>query len=261
MADLVEVRITDGSGRVISEGRHGLPLRIGRSQQAEIQLTDPDNQISRFHATISEAGGGSLVLLDDSLNGTDYRGRKVHKTQVPIEDRDTFAVRQFRVEVKRVAQSNEPAAFNAVFVVKGHEHVYAVGPTFLVVLLDGQRASVDEVRPRDPAAILKYYADAGREALAVIGVKDGFGTVTTTPQARERKLTINRGVPLGGTEPLRVLDVVALGRMRIEILKPDTRALKCKNSSCQLLNPYDIGENCRFCGHRLVEGETRLVRG
>ena len=256
--DAIDVRIFDG-GQVTLEGRYTLPVTIGRSSECTIRVADPDGRISRFHATLTERVG-ALGLADTSLNGTQYRGRTLNKAEATIENVDEFTVQRYRVEVRRVqAAAAEPVIFHAVVHSRSRELTYAIGPTSLVLLLEDQRGQVALVRPKEPAAILAAYAAEGREALAVIAAKDGFGIITTTPAALKRGLLINRGAPRGDTERLRVLDVVSIGHLRIEILEKDQRALKCKNHECELLNPYEADENCRFCGHRLVEAQTRVI--
>ena len=257
--DAVDVRIFDG-GQVALEGRHVLPVTIGRSSQCDIEVANPDGRISRVHATLSERGG-ALVLADTSLNGTRYHGRILKNAEATIENVDEFFVQHYRVEVRRVAVAAEPPAFYAVVHSRSRELTYAVGPTSVALLLKEQRPQFELVRPKEPAAILAAYAAEGREALAIIAVKDGFGIIATTPAAKTRGLLINRGAPSGDIERLRVLDVVSIGHLRIEILEKDQRALKCKNQQCELLNPYEADENCRFCGHRLVEAQTRVVTG
>lgn len=255
MGDFVQVRIYDAEGRLTLEDSRELPVSFGRGGSANCVVDDGLKQVSRLHAVVSSQGG-ALVLTDSSVNGTSYDGRLFKDGAVAIRDQDEFRIRDFRVEVKRVAQQQKrPVAFNAVFIGRSREETIPVGPTALLLRLDGKKPRVHYVEPRDPDSTLSKYPDA----LALISVRDNLGIIATAPLGVTHGLTVNRGKAPGGVQPLRLHDVVAIGSLRIEILHDKHQAIRCKNPGCRLLNPYDPRENCRYCGHRLVEGETRFV--
>ena len=66
----------------------GLPVMIGRSPEADVQLDD--SCVSRQHCEIDEMNGRSFVRDLDSKNGTFINGEAVQQAVVGPQDRITI---------------------------------------------------------------------------------------------------------------------------------------------------------------------------
>ncbi len=78
---------------------------IGRSEQCEIPLRDPDRAVSREHARIW--WDGSRLWIEDlgSTNGTKVNGRGIARAE--LEAGDTVEVGQYKLELERVGDGEE----------------------------------------------------------------------------------------------------------------------------------------------------------
>ena len=72
--------------RYIELGRR--ELKIGRGQQNDVVLDDPDKVVSRFHAELRPESEGYVLIDLDSQNGTWVDARRVNRvvmqTGVPV---------------------------------------------------------------------------------------------------------------------------------------------------------------------------------
>ena len=94
------VRVDTGSGPVRRFRLGDEAVRIGRGDQADIRILDP--QMSRAHCEICCQDDGSWVLRDlGSTNRTWCNDQAVR--EMPLEDRTTFLVGQTVIQF-RVAQ-------------------------------------------------------------------------------------------------------------------------------------------------------------
>ena len=84
----------------------GLPVTIGRSPEADVQLED--SGVSRQHCEIDEMNGRPIVPDLDSKNGTFINGAAVQQAVVKPEDRIT--VGRIRLRVRCNTQRTEMAA-------------------------------------------------------------------------------------------------------------------------------------------------------
>jgi pSer/pThr/pTyr-binding forkhead associated (FHA) protein len=75
--------IEDG-GEVVVLPIPRLPLRIGRSPAADIELDDLS--VSRRHAVVVERNGGVIILDDRSLNGVLLNGERVREAALSHGD-------------------------------------------------------------------------------------------------------------------------------------------------------------------------------
>jgi pSer/pThr/pTyr-binding forkhead associated (FHA) protein len=64
-------------------------LKIGRGQQNDIVLEDPEQVVSRFHAELRPHGGGYVLVDLNSQNGTWVNAERVDRIRmrsgVPVE--------------------------------------------------------------------------------------------------------------------------------------------------------------------------------
>jgi len=63
--------------RYIELGRR--ELKIGRGQQNDVVLDDPDKVVSRFHAELRLESGGYVLIDLDSQNGTWVDAQRVNR--------------------------------------------------------------------------------------------------------------------------------------------------------------------------------------
>ena len=72
--------------RYVQLGRR--ELTIGRGEQNDVVLQDPDKLVSRFHAELRPEGGGYVLIDLNSQNGTWVDARRVDRiamrTGVPV---------------------------------------------------------------------------------------------------------------------------------------------------------------------------------
>ena len=235
---------------------YALPVKIGRGADCDIQL-DPENRaISRFHVEIQEEGG-RLVLHNRALNqnATFYRGRALSANErVFLEIGDSFRIFDFEMKLMTPASLAVLVANRRDLRVRA-EHPLVAGGAILA-FGDATRMSV-EVLPNvarlDPA---RY---AGR--LAVMFYYDGEEpTFAVLSNPANVQVFLDRGFVQQAALYVQPLDTIEIGDNRFEVHPFGKPAILCENPSCQVLNLYDRGENCRLCGTRLF-GATRIVRG
>ncbi len=103
------------SGAVPGDGRpvvmRGPSLTIGRGEENDLVLPDPDRQISKTHCVI-ENHNGNVVAVDLSTNGTflNYGKIALGRTPTPLNDGDVLIMGAYELVVNVGAASAEPAA-------------------------------------------------------------------------------------------------------------------------------------------------------
>ena len=103
------------SGAVPGDGRpvlmRGPSLTIGRGEENDLVLPDPDRQISKTHCVI-ENHNGNVVAVDLSTNGTflNYGKIALGRTPTPLNDGDVLIMGAYELVVNVGAASYEPAA-------------------------------------------------------------------------------------------------------------------------------------------------------
>ncbi|WP_054361656.1 hypothetical protein, partial [Prosthecomicrobium hirschii] len=105
----------------------------------------------------------------------------------------------------------------------------------------------DATRLADKLALIFYY-DESEPTFAVL----------SNPERLQ--VYLDRGFVQQDALYLQPLDTIEIGDHRFEVHPVGQPAIVCENPSCQVLNEYDRGDNCRLCGTRLF-GATRIVRG
>jgi type VI secretion system protein len=88
-----------GSGQPFS--MRGTSLTVGRSDQNDMVLPDPDKMISSRHCAI-EDHGGNVVVIDFSTNGTflNYGKLALGPTPTPINDGDILSIGSYELLVE-----------------------------------------------------------------------------------------------------------------------------------------------------------------
>ena len=102
------------TGMVPSNGQpfsmRGTSLTVGRSDQNDIVLPDPDKIISGRHCAIEDQGG-NVVVIDFSTNGTflNYGKMALGATPTPINDGDILSIGSYELMVQMTsAQAQDP---------------------------------------------------------------------------------------------------------------------------------------------------------
>ena len=88
---MIRLKFVSGSrsGTTFSHGQG--PLRIGRSANAELRFSDPqDSPVSTHHAQIAFERGGYVIVDTGSTNGTLLNGRRITKQALQSGDRVQF---------------------------------------------------------------------------------------------------------------------------------------------------------------------------
>lgn len=263
MDDYVDVEMLKDGQRV--QGRHKLPLKIGRGTGNSIRIGhDPNDQtVSRVHTQI-ELVNDRLHIVDKSTNGTLYNG-KVMKTgeSIAFGDGDQFEVRGHQFRVTRTQRNpNIPVSFFCGIRIGGEQKLFPIGETLLLCIKSGKGVRFEEA----PFTSGTNYQDVvarqrlgGESLLAVIHAGGKLGVLKVAAELAAPVLVNNHTHVQGGQQELRALDVVNVGGVPVDILLPDMKASRCHNHSCRLLNPYDPHGNCRWCGHRLTESVTEIA--
>lgn len=264
MDDFVDVEIVKGSSR--TQGRHKLPLKIGRGTGNSIRIGhEPDDStISRVH-TVIELSGSRLQIVDKSTNGTFYAGRLMKTGETAeFNDGDRFEVRGHQFRVMRAKRDpNIPVAFYAAIRAGGEQKLFSIGETLLLCVKSANGTRFEEA-PMTPGTnfqdILGRQRLDGENLIAVIHAGGKLGVVKSAADAKAAVTVNNHTQVKNGMQlELRALDVVSIGGVPVDILLPDAKASRCHNHTCRLLNPYDPHGNCRWCGHRLTEGITEIA--
>ncbi len=124
----------DGSPIVM----RGPSLTLGRGQENDIVLPDPDKLISKRHCAIEDQGDGNVVVVDLSTNGTflNYGKAPLGRTPTPLNDGDVLSFGGYEVVV--AITSGRPAETIAAPVDDGPvSHGRAENAPDLMDLLDG----------------------------------------------------------------------------------------------------------------------------
>jgi type VI secretion system FHA domain protein len=79
----------------------GPSLTIGRGQENDIVLPDPDKLISKNHCAIEDQGGGNVIVIDFSTNGTflNYGKVPLGRVPTPLNDGDVLSMGPYEMVV------------------------------------------------------------------------------------------------------------------------------------------------------------------
>lgn len=244
--------------RLSEEMRRGyaLPVKIGRGANCDIQL-DPENRaISRLHVEIVEEDG-QVFLYNRALNqnATMYRGRSLRGNEkIPLAVGDSFKIFDFEITMLSPAKLAVLVSDKQDLRPRGE---YPLVPgSALVAYGTATRITVE------PVADLARF-DPGRVSgkLAVLFYFDGDQpTFAVLSNPENLQVMLDRGLVQQNALYVQALDTIEFGQHRFEVHPVGEPAILCENVSCQVLNLYDRGDNCRICGTRLF-GATRIVRG
>jgi hypothetical protein len=262
MDDFVEVTASR-KGKRISSGCYKLPFTVGRGEHNAVRIGhDPqDKTISRTHAVIQREGD-CLRLIDKSSNGTIYRGVRMRQgNSVDLQEIDHFEIFEFKIAISR-SKHNPciPTIFEAHVLVdeylKGKP--FLIGEMLLLCFKTRNGYRFDHIPARaNFETILSGHRIADEHAFAAVVGYQGMGRLLTRAINERPPILINKEPVRDLSVGLYPLDVVEIENIRIELFARGGSGLKCSNPTCQLLNPYDLTANCRFCSVGLVGAVTR----
>lgn len=244
--------------RLSEEMRQGyaLPVKIGRGASCDIQL-DPENRaISRLHVEIVEEDG-QVFLMNRALNqnATLFRGRSLRANEkVPLAVGDSFRIFDFELTMLSPARLAVLVSDKADLRPRGE---YPLVPGSAVVAYgNASRITVEQV-----ADLARFENARIAGKLAVLFYFDGDQpTFAVLSNPENLQVMLDRGLVQQEALYVQALDTIEIGHHRFEVHPVGEPAILCENVSCQVLNLYDRGDNCRICGTRLF-GATRIVRG
>ena len=105
----------------------------------------------------------------------------------------------------------------------------------------------------------EYRLNEKRPLFAVVA-QEGMSFLFTDEEGIEAGVKRNR-VPISEYQAeLEPLDLIEIGKVRIELSRPGQQYQVCINPACERLNPYNPHVNCRHCGTKLQEARTRVLR-
>ncbi len=79
----------------------GPSLTIGRGQENDVVLPDPDKLISKNHCVVEDQGGGNVIVIDFSTNGTflNYGKVPLGRVPTPLNDGDVLSMGPYEIVV------------------------------------------------------------------------------------------------------------------------------------------------------------------
>jgi type VI secretion system FHA domain protein len=104
-----------GSGAIVDEAGEvtmsGGVLTIGRGEDNDLVLPDPDRHISKRHCVVEERGG-DYFLIDLSTNGTflNHSADRVGETAMPLSPGDVITLGRYELQVRIEDGAPAPAA-------------------------------------------------------------------------------------------------------------------------------------------------------
>jgi hypothetical protein len=262
MSDTFHIRVFGPDGSVVAESRTSAPFTLGRGDRASIRFAHApeDTRISRIHAAV-RSDGGRLLLTDESVNGTHHRGRHLRKGEsAALADQDEFVVQTYRVTVQRVVSptAGGPIIFHAIPGGRTGKR-FPIGPSALVIETTANGPRLQEIGAFEPAAALRALRGQGRDAIAVLHADAQGGMLFVAPEAAGKGLSVNLAEVKPGSIRVGHLDMLKMGPLRLDLIRPGERALRCKNKECGRLNAWNPRLNCRFCGHLNVESPVTVL--
>jgi hypothetical protein len=261
--DEIDIEVRGEGDAILVSGRFRLPVVLGRGEAATVRF-DADRQVlSRRHAEIALNGSVLTVRDLNSQIGTRYHGRLLAPDlPVQLNSQDTIEIGHFAIRIRHVGAAADTAKATLCALVSkgpGLEHHFDLGPTMLVLIETAGRVSAASVPTTHPDEARAACIANGQRLTACISARGKQAELTVMSDPAGVAVTVNRGKPQGERIALKPLDVVQIGKVRIEIHEPNDKFLQCKNGACQMLNPYVPTENCRWCGHALWEHYSRTV--
>ncbi|MBF9033857.1 hypothetical protein HKCCE2091_06365 [Rhodobacterales bacterium HKCCE2091] len=286
MSGTAEISVWDASTRavLVQAVTVSLPAEIGRvGADAQGRITDAHHRhvtfgqglgtMSRQHMTITPETDGSAIVRDESSNGV----ARIVPGQPPMpmgrtrhEHMPAGAMRQFEtvgliieVALPRISRVISPGdGLKAVYESSsGKDKPLDIATACVAVMDEGNGVQMEQIQAAGVREAMARLGDRASRCLAVLG-PDGAGHSTVLPGRDDAILCSRRALPGGEPHPLKDLDTVEAGPLRIRITAPKReKFLVCVNPACGQMNEHDPGGNCRYCGTRLGDAITRIQPG
>lgn len=285
MSDDVELSIRDTatSAVLLATQTLRLPVEIGRfgadnvgrisaGDGRVVHFGDGFGTLSRQHLTIEKVADGVLVVTDLSSNGVAQIGQ-AGRPAVPLGRGGTARMSPGAMSVF------ETVGLQVTICAPKEAQVDAIGQPLHLVYdssssgrlkaldLDGVSialvANGAEVlmrrRPGAARAALAELREEGASCLVMVG-PDGAGGIVAICGLKDEVSHNRRLLDADETVPMDHLDTVDIRGQLLRVMSAeDGKGLSCTNSDCRQLNPYLPGENCRYCGQRLGDGNSYWV--
>lgn len=264
--------------------RLALPLRLIRGPGNEVLLEEGSGrtlhtgltvpELSREHLVVSREETGEIALWDQSSNGVSLvsggrthpigRGRAAFMRGEPGRSGTLSTVGlTITVAVEPPApRLTDPRILWADLHGPQGQDSFRLGADALVILTSS--AGLERLDPGPaPLDSLATAYPRGRGLALGAGPDGRFAMIAL----RGTTLVVNRrpvAPPVEGDTPLALAhrDLVAVDGFHLHILEEGAMpVLACINAACRMINDYTPNGNCAFCGTRLGDARTRLLRG
>jgi hypothetical protein len=225
-----------------------LPVQIGKLNTEDNQiLLDPvHDRVSRIHGVI-EASGRGFTYTDRSSNGSRVgqivltRGRTSLSAGFEIEI-EHYKIRHVDLHPMVVLHTDNGLA----------EHGRRD-------LLAGKGVAIKRDSEGCRLADMNRWTEWREPAIARIELVGKEPVLVLEGATAAKNVRVNKSPIKEARRALHTNDVVMIDKERFEILEPGAHRLVCGNDACHLINPPGFEANCKWCGHHLTNGVTRLL--
>ena len=261
----VQLEVADAQGAIVLQGAFELPAILGRGQAASVKFDADRTVISRRHFEIKMIDGAlhgvhlastSETLIDDNRLRAAGESRRLaigsvvvigdHRVRI-MPDPDALGV---ATPVPDGAKNN--ASIFAVVTTQNNGHWQAKS---LPISAEGLLVTYDAA---SEIVALTVRTDNKADPVIVgrLQRRAEQGVLLLDSLANPPRVRINGAEIAGDTALISVFDLIEIGGLRIELVPDAPAYLSCANATCQRINVYRPGDNCRYCGFRLVESQS-----
>lgn len=248
MRTSARIELYDLAARKKSARPYSFPIEIGRQPEGPetIQLAAKYGKISRRHGRI-ERRNDQFVFVDTSSNGTLVSGKHINQAERVFQAGDAIEIENYRIRIL-----GEPIVLKHTS--SSLEELEEISTTI------GDNVIIALHRGRIEIAHIEDRSDIKTENVLIeLRVESNFIRAQIRNPNPSPSITINNHPIDGGETALKLFDVLQLEGNRFEVLDPSQRKIICGNSTCQLINSPPFENNCKWCGHHLAYGYTRVI--
>lgn len=225
-----------------------LPIQIGKLNTEDNQiLLDPVyDRVSRIHGVIDASGRG-FTYTDRSSNGSRVGAIELNRGKTALSP-------GFQIEIQNyILRHTELQPLVVLHTDKKlNEHSRRD-------LLAGRGIAIKRDSDGCRLADMNRWTEWREPAIARIELKGKEPVLVLEGATAAKNVRVNKSVVQETRRPLHANDVVQIDTERFEVLEPGSHRLVCGNNACQLINPPGFEANCKWCGHHLTNGMTRLL--
>jgi hypothetical protein len=224
------------------------PVQIGKLNTEDNQiLLDPiHDRVSRIHGVI-EASGRGFIFTDRSSNGTRVGPILVHRGRTSMNS-------GFQLEIENYVIRH--VELTPLVVLHTDKKLTEHGRRDLVA---GKGIAIKRDSEGCRLADMNRWTEWREPAIARIELVGKEPVLVLDSGTTAKNVRVNKSPCKEGRRPLHANDVVTIDSERFEVLEPGAHRLVCGNEACHLINPPGFEANCKWCGHHLTNGMTRLL--